>query len=367
VLDINERSLRATRLVPGDVATTFSDQFQRALRAHSEVLEGRRLAGKVRRCHGDLILRNICLWHGVPTLFDCIEFDETLATIDVLYDVAFLLMDLWHRNQWPLANILLNRDLDEADETDGLGLISFFMAVRAAVRAHVTAAQAEHAAPNTAENLLSEARQYFNMAEALLNPAPPTLVAIGGLSGTGKSTVASLVAPQLGAAPGARILNSDRIRKRLHGVPVDARLPDSAYDLGVSEQVYAALRQEAERGLRAGAAVLVDAVFDRPQERERLKQLAVGRGVPFAGYWLQAPTELLVSRVVSRQSDPSDATAEVVRLQAGQYCGEIDWVRLDAAREAVIIKDDVLRHQGIGSVASLLEERPISPQTIEPA
>jgi predicted kinase len=307
------------------------------------------------------------LWHGSPTLFDCLEFDENLATIDVLYDLAFLLMDLWHRNQQQLANTLLNRYLDEADETDGLGLMPFFMAIRAAVRAHVTAAQAEHASSDTVTGLLSEARQYFDLAESLLTPAGPVLVAIGGLSGTGKSTVASLVAPFLGPAPGARILNSDRIRKQLHGLPAHAGLPERAYRPDVSEQVYATLRHEAERVLRVGSAMIADAVFDKPQEREKVELLAAESQVPFRGYWLHAPTELLVSRVSARQNDPSDATAEVVRMQAGRNCGEMGWARLDASREPVIIKDDILRNQGGGGDASLPPGCSKPPEATKPA
>ncbi|MBQ0818778.1 AAA family ATPase, partial [Microvirga sp. HBU67558] len=108
-------------------------------------------------------------------------------------------------------------------------------------RAHVTAAQAEHAPVGAVESLLAEARQYFALAESLLEPARPVVVAVGGLSGTGKSTIASLVAPHLGPAPGARILNSDRIRKQIHGVPTNTRLPDQAYRQDVSDQVYATL------------------------------------------------------------------------------------------------------------------------------
>lgn len=367
VLEINERSLRATRLVPEDVATAFSAKFRQTLETHSDVLERRRLSGKVRRCHGDLILRNICLWHGTPTLFDCLEFDESLATIDVLYDLAFLLMDLWHRNQPQLANILLNRYLDEADETDGLGLVPFFMAIRAAVRAHVTAAQAEHASPNATVVLVSEARQYFDLAESLLKPAPPALIAIGGLSGTGKSTLASLVASYWGQAPGARILNSDRIRKQLHGVPVHARLPESAYRPEVSERVYATLRQEAGHALQVGSAVIVDAVFDRPQEREKLEQLAAENRIPFTGYWLEAPIEVLVSRVAARQKDPSDATADVVRLQAERDCGKIDWICLNASQEPATIRDDILQRQGIGRTASPPTGNLRPPEAMKPS
>ena len=103
-----------------EAAGDFADLFRQALGRHAGCLEQRRRAGKVRRCHGDLILRNICLIDGVPTLFDCLEFNEALATIDVLYDLAFLLMDLWHRDQREFANLVYNRYLDECDEADGL-------------------------------------------------------------------------------------------------------------------------------------------------------------------------------------------------------------------------------------------------------
>ena len=342
VLEINERALLATRFVGDEIAAPYSEKFQRALRHHWQRLEARRQSGKVRRCHGDLTLRNICLLQGAPTLFDCIEFDEDLATIDVLYDLAFLLMDLWHRDQRELANILLNRYLDASDETDGLSLVPFFMAIRAAVRAHVMAAQVEETRSDAAIGILAEARQYFELAQSLLEPAPPILLTVGGFSGTGKSTVASLLAPHIGAAPGARVLNSDRVRKQIHGVPAETHLSASAYGPDVSDQVYAALGLQAARTLESGSSVVVDAVFDRPGERERIERIAAEKKVPFRGYWLHAPEDLLISRVIARQHDPSDATAEVVRMQVTRACGQIDWVHLDASRPAYAIRDEIL-------------------------
>lgn len=175
------------------------------------------------------------------------------------------------------------------------------------------------------------------------------------------------MAPHLGASPGARILNSDRIRKLLHGAPVHARLPESSYRPEVSEQVYAILRQEAGRALHVGSTVIVDAVFDRPQERERLGQLAARSCIPFTGYWLQAPMEMLISRVAARQNDPSDATSDIVRMQAERDCGTINWVRLDASQGPATISDDILRHQGIDRTASPSTENLRPPEAMKPS
>ncbi|MBB3394161.1 ABC-type transport system involved in cytochrome bd biosynthesis fused ATPase/permease subunit [Rhizobium sp. BK060] len=122
----------------------------------------------------------------------------------------------------------MNRYLDDTDEDDGFGVLPFFLAVRAAVRTHVVALQADGAESGTFA-LANEARSYFNLACSLLKQPPAELVAIGGLSGSGKTTLAEALAPHLGAPPGARIIESDRIRKALFGVPAETRLPPAAY------------------------------------------------------------------------------------------------------------------------------------------
>jgi aminoglycoside phosphotransferase family enzyme/predicted kinase len=342
VLDINDRALRATGLVPDDAADAFASAFRQAFEQHRTLLESRREMGKVRRCHGDLILRNICLLDGEPTLFDCIEFSDDIATIDALYDLAFLLMDLWHREQRELANLVFNRYLDENDDTDGLPLIPFFMAVRAAVRAHVTAAQAMDLSPDRAAPVQEEAQSYFDLARSLLQPAEPILLAIGGLSGSGKSTLAASLAPHLGPAPGARVLSSDRIRKRLHGVPAEERLSEEAYRPEVSKRVYAALRQQTARVIDMRYAVIADAVFDQCDERAAIESTAENAAAPFHGIWLEASPAALISRVMSRKSDPSDATAEIVRLQLEKLRGDITWQRIDAGRQPASVRDAIL-------------------------
>src|SRR5439155_19472407 len=141
VSDTNIRVLRDCRAAGFDAAQI--DRLANGLNAELTrvgwLLDERRRAGKVRRCHGDLHLRNICLVDGKPLLFDCVEFSEELASIDVLYDLAFLLMDLGHRGHQGLANLVLNRYLDLTAEDDGLALMPLFLLLRAGIRAHVTA------------------------------------------------------------------------------------------------------------------------------------------------------------------------------------------------------------------------------------
>lgn len=325
VLDANERAFAAVDIFAPDMIATLMAALRAALGRHEALLNAREQAGRVRHCHGDLHLSNICLVDGAPTLFDCIEFDEAVATIDVLYDLAFVVMDLWRHDLKSGANLVFNRYFDERDEVDGLPLMSFFMALRATIRAHVIATQAGQAVEQRHEELVRKARDYIALAFQFLVSAPSRLLAIGGLSGTGKSTVAAAIADQVGSPPGARVLASDRIRKRLHGVPAEVRLPVAAYRPEVSERVYAVLMQSAETTLANGYAVVVDAVFDRIADRERVEQIAVSAKVPFIGIWLHAQADALFARVDARRGDASDATVEVVRSQLASENGPINW------------------------------------------
>ncbi|CAH1659774.1 bifunctional aminoglycoside phosphotransferase/ATP-binding protein [Chelatococcus asaccharovorans] len=333
VLAMNERAFAATRIFTPEEVASLYDDLQRAFAGHTALLDARGRAGRIRHCHGDLHLRNICLVDGTPTLFDCLEFDANLATIDVLYDLAFLLMDLWHRGLAPYANLVANRYLDACDEADGLPLVPFFMAVRAAVRAHVTATQAEEARGDRQAELTREAKCYFDLTRRLLRPVPARLVAIGGLSGTGKSTLAAAIADRIGPPPGARILASDRVRKRLHGVSPETRLPAEAYRPEISREVYARLFTEAQATLQRGHAAIADAVFDRADTRAAIAACAAAAGVAFSGLWLDAPAATLVDRVAARRGDPSDATTDVVQAQLARGPGAVDWTRIEAGQD----------------------------------
>ena len=241
------------------------------------LLDRRRAKGKVRHCHGDLHLRNICLLNGKPTLFDCLEFSPSLATIDVLYDLAFLLMDLEHRGFVNFANLVLNRYLDLTGEDDGLPAMHLFLSLRAAIRAHVTATAMEGIAGREAKlEMAAEAGRYLDLAAQLLRPRPCRLIAVGGFSGAGKSTLAAALAPSFGA----RVLRSDVIRKRLFGVAPETRLPSRAYTAQVSGQVYETLRLEASAALAAGYSVIIDAVAMEPAERQSFAAVAEAAAVP---------------------------------------------------------------------------------------
>lgn len=331
VLAVNEAALAQTQLFPRDAVARLNAAFRAETEARQAALDARSAAGRVRLAHGDLHLRNIFLESGEPVIFDCIEFNDALATVDVLYDLAFLLMDLIHRGLAGFANLVLNRYLDQTGDESGMPLVPFFMALRAAVRAHVTATALEEGAPHTPARR-AEARAYFDLARRLLQPQPARIVAVGGLSGSGKSTVAEIVAAQIGAGAGAgaRCLSSDRLRKALYGVAPETRLPPDAYRPEISEQIYRAMNDRAQALAAGGVSVVMDAVFARPPERSRIAAAAGEAGVPFHGFWLDASPALLRERVEGRKGGPSDATLPVLEAQFDYDLGKIDWTRFDA-------------------------------------
>ena len=306
-------------------------QTYRALDDSTTLLDARARRGFVRRCHGDLHLRNICLIDGRPVLFDGIEFSDAFSVIDVLYDLAFLLMDLEHRGHRDDANLVFNRYMAMSGDLDGLEAIPLFLSCRAAVRAKTTAAAADaQADPETVNRLNLEARDYLDLACDVLEPQPPSLIAIGGLSGSGKSSLAQVLAPLIGRAPGAVILRSDVTRKRLFGVAPETSLDASAYTTLQSERVYRHQLESAAAALAAGHSAIVDAVFARGEERAAIEAVAQGAGARAHCLWLDAPAETLQARVTGRTCDASDADAEVVRQQLTYDLGEMDWQRVPA-------------------------------------
>lgn len=316
-------------------AADLIDQVEAGLRGElarlGALLDARRDRGKVRRVHGDLHLRNICLVDGAPVLFDCIEFSDAIATIDILYDLAFLLMDLDHRGHPDLANLVLNRYLDLTADDDGIALMPLFLSLRAVIRAHVGATMAAHGwGAGEGETAFAEARRYLDEARAALAPAPPLLVAVGGLSGSGKSSLAAALASDLGRRPGARLLRSDVLRKLHFATAPEAALPLEAYSAEISAEIYRELGERAAAALNAGYAAIIDAVALRQEERGAFAAVAAAAGVPFTGLWLEAPAPTMMARLGTRRGDASDASGEVLRQQLALQPGAVGWHRIDA-------------------------------------
>jgi len=313
-------------------ADRVTEASRRELERRADLLEQRRGSGFVRQCHGDLHLRNIVLLDGKPTLFDGVEFNDEIACTDVLYDLAFLLMDLWRRRLSRHANVVWNGYLAETADLDGIPLLPLFLSCRAAVRAKTsaTAAQVQNNGQRRSE-LHGVASEYLAMAEQLLHPPGPCLVAVGGLSGSGKSTLALGLAPLVGAVPGAVVLRSDETRKRLCGVPLLEHLGPEGYSSQVSDRVYEALAERAAATVRGGHSAVVDAVYARASDRRTIEQVAAAASVPFMGLWLEAPEPVLIARTERRRNDPSDADAHVIRMQSTHSTGEVEWCRIDAS------------------------------------
>lgn len=331
-------------IYPPSLIETLSSEHGHALEGIASLLDQRRASGWVRHCHGDLHLNNVVCLNDDPVPFDCIEFNDSFARIDMLYDLAFLLMDLAFRAKgddvlFPHANGALNAYLqhqspgDLAATLQGLKALPFFMSLRAGVRSHVNAQMIESAGADRAK-FAGLALAYAEFAVALLQPTQPTLYAIGGLSGTGKTTIAKFLAPELGHTVGAVHLRTDTIRKRLAGVDDAERLPASAYTQRASDAVYAEMAHLAARALDAGQSVISDAVFAKPAEREAIEQVAHARSLPFRGIWLISPLRELEARVDRRAragDDASDAGLDVVRQQLSYDFGRIDWASVDTS------------------------------------
>jgi aminoglycoside phosphotransferase family enzyme len=326
---------------------------KRALEPLKEILSWRSRQGFVRRCHGDLHLRNIVLWQNQPCLFDAIEFDEDIAIIDTLYDLAFLLMDLDVLGLREEANFLLNRYLFHSElerDPKALALLPLFLSCRAGIRAMVALDRRAQAPRDEMKKLACDVRTYFDAAGNYLEANQPCLLAVGGFSGSGKTTLASSLAPDIGRPLGSLHLRSDLVRKKLFNQAEFETLPTEAYDPAITLAVYETLQAQARAALEGGTSVIVDAVHAKPEERQALEELAEALKVPFLGLWLQAAEDKLRARVGSRKDDASDATADVVRTQMARGAGTLDWHLIDAKdspNETLLRALVVLREQGI--------------------
>lgn len=345
-----------------------------------DLVEDRGRLGRIRVGHGDLHCANVVVMHGRPQLFDAIEFDDAIATGDVLYDVGFLVMDLDVRGDPPAARRLLNRWLqasaraeaggpalrDSEDafltEIDGLSALPLWLSVRAALRAKIAAATAAHLDGDARTEQETSARRFFAAACDYVEAHRPRLLALGGLSGAGKSTLARAIASDFGPPPGAIVLRSDTIRKVIAGVGETIRLGPEHYTREASERVYHLLIAAAAAALAAGWSVVTDAVSLHPEERARFAAIARAAEADFTGLWLEVDPTVAAVRVGDRRDDASDADAAVVAFQSARDPGTIDWHRIEAGGSP----EETLAAARAALAADLGITRPADPRPPRP-
>jgi uncharacterized protein len=329
-----EHGVEHSDLFPSHLIAALEQKSLAALLRLRPLLAARGAQKLIRRGHGDLHLGNVAIVDGEPVAFDALEFDPVIAAGDVLYDLAFLLMDLLERGLARAANDVLNGYFAAArriEDCDGIAALPFFMSLRAAIRAKVTAARLALAKAEDKDKIARAAKAYFKLALDLLTPVKPLVVGTGGLSGTGKSVLARALALALPPAPGALVFRSDVERKALHGSAENERLPPEAYRPEVTEKIYQTLADKAARTARAGHSAIADAVFARPQERSAIETAAAEAGAGFHGLFLVADLPTRLGRVGSRGPDASDADAAVARQQEDFATGDVTWEIIDAS------------------------------------
>lgn len=332
IIDRNTAKFRGQRaLAPSDVGR-LDELSHRHLNDQLGLLQRRAASGLVRRCHGDAHLANIAMIGEKPVLFDAIEFDPVIATTDLLYDLAFPIMDFLHFGEADAANHLLNGYLQSGwrEHGDALSLLPLFLSIRAAVRALVAFTKHELRPDDPA--CLADATSYFTLALNLIAPGKPSLIAIGGRSGTGKTVLARSIAGRIAPAPGAVLLRSDVIRKELAGVDALTRLPAASYTRESSDRIYGEMFDRARKVLAQGHSAILDAAFLTESERTSAAETAHAAGVDFRGVFLTAEPDVRAGRIALRRNDASDATEEVARWQEDIDTGRMDWPLVDASR-----------------------------------
>ena len=286
------------------------------------VFENRKHAGYIRECHGDMHLRNLLWLDGRAIAFDCIEFNPALRWIDVLSEVAFLVMDLQDRKQPQLANRFLNRYLELTGDYPGLSVLPFYLSYRALVRAKVNTLRLQQTALSVAEreSTIAEFESYLELAITYTQQPTPKLIIMRGLSASGKSTVSQQLLEKFSAIR----IRSDVERKRLFniastdqstGSKTSNKIDSGIYNAQASQQTYAKLAELASQIISAGYSVIVDAAFLQHAQRETFQTLAVQLAVPYLILEVTAPAETLRQRIRQRKFDVSDADLSVLEHQ----------------------------------------------------
>ena len=322
MLDNLEQGMRATApFVEQGRLHMLREMLSERLEDRAGWIAQRRAAGRVRECHGDLHAHNVVMRDGRLLAFDCMEFSEAFRWIDVAEEIACLLADLETLGHAAHAHAFLGGYLAESGDYEACRVLDVYEAHRAIVRAKVTAiGWADRAQANAADRRQAsrEVEAYVSAALAALAPKEPLLVLVGGLSGSGKTWLASRLAPSLGAVH----LRSDVERKRLAGLRETARtgspVRQGLYAPDVSSQLYGHLADCAEHVASGGYRVIVDATLGRREDRARFSALAARLGIAVRLLHCRASPEVLRQRIAQRHAlggDASEADLEVLRWQ----------------------------------------------------
>jgi uncharacterized protein len=267
----------------------------------------------IRECHGDLHLANICLWHDKLMLFDCIEFNEPFRFVDVMYDVAFTVMDLEARLRRDFANAFLNTYAEQTGDWEGLQVLPLYLSRQAYVRAKVTSFLLDD--PGVSKQVKEDAQKtagaYYKQAYDYTKPGQGRLILMSGLSGSGKSTTARYLTRQLGAIQ----IRSDAVRKHLAGIPLMERGGSEIYSEEMNQKTYARLLELGILLSSQGYTVILDAKYDKVQLRSEAIAQAKAHQIPLDILYCTAPSEVLLSRLRERTGDIADATADLLASQ----------------------------------------------------
>ncbi len=289
-------------------------QYTDRLFAEQQALFESRIAHNwIRECHGDVHLRNIALWHDKILLFDCIEFNEPFRFVDVMFDIAYIIMDLDARDRRDLSNLFLNAYIEQTGDWEGLQVLPLYLSRQSYVRAKVTSfLLSDPAIPDaTKQEASATAARYYRLAWEYTQPQQGRLILMSGLSGSGKSTTARQLAKQLGALQ----IRSDAVRKHLAGTPLEAHGSDDLYTAEMTQKTYDRLLHLGITLAAQGYTVILDAKYDRQPLRQAAIEQATAHQLPLQILHCTAPLLILQERLQERKDDISDATADLLPQQ----------------------------------------------------